>query len=172
MADPTPPSDDLEFGPSGYLPEKASKRARKIVLRAPLGVQWIVAAMVFGLVVLVAGLLFLRSSGPPDAPYVAVGTLPEIGDARLVADVDALVVTAGGPVQAFADATAQQLTYCAASRQVEAPDGRTWSLTGRGYGTASLGRHPLVVHDGMVYVDPTTTVPGPRPADDPRPPGC
>ncbi|MTV26636.1 hypothetical protein FTX61_14610 [Nitriliruptoraceae bacterium ZYF776] len=37
---PDDPQQTPEFGPSGYLPERASKRARKIVLRAPLGLQW------------------------------------------------------------------------------------------------------------------------------------
>ena len=161
-----------EFGPSGYLPEKASKRARKIVLRAPLGLQWIIASVLFGGVVLVAGLMFLTRSGPPAAPYVAAADLADVGDALLVADLDVLVVTAGGPIAAFADATALDLAYCDANRRIESGDGQVWGLTGRGYGVESLARHPATVHDGVVYVDPTTTVAGPTPASTTEAPAC
>lgn len=181
--DPDPsrgPSTDRDdrpaFGPSGYLPPRASARARKIVLRAPLGLQWVVGALVAGAIVVVAGVLFLRSSGPPAAPFVATVTLDDVDEAALLPELDALLVTAGGPAVAFADVTERELAWCAASRRVEGVvDGTpaTWHAgTGRGFGVTSLERHPVVVHEGLAYVDPTRRVSGPRPSDDAEDPGC
>jgi hypothetical protein len=166
-------SPDPSFGPSGYLPERAAKRARKIVLRAPLGLQWIVASVLAGVVVVVAGVLFLQRSGePPPAPWEPVGALEDVAPSRVVDDRDALVVAAGGRVRAFAGA-AGEVRYCEASNRLEAADGRVWNLTGRGFGgTASLREHPTHVQDGVVYLDPTRTVPGPTPSADPAEPAC
>lgn len=179
MSDPGTPSDaprrdrddDLEFGPSGYLPERASKRARKIVLRAPLGAQWIVAAVVAGLAVIVAGVLFLATAGdPPPEPWVAVGAVDELPQAAAATGLDILVVTAGGRIRAFADAI--DVRYCEPTNRLEAADGRVWSLTGRGLGSASLAEHPTLTQDGIAYVDPTRTSPGPDPDPEAVEPGC
>ena len=169
---PLPPPERPEFGPSGYLPERASKRARKIVLRAPLGLQWMIAAVVAGLAVVVAGVLFLRSSDvPPPEPWVAVGEVTSIGAADVIDDLDVLLVGAGGRLRAFADAA--EVSYCEPTNRLEASDGRVWNLTGRGFaGTASLGEHPSLVHDGTAYLDPTRTLPGPEPSDEVVEPAC
>lgn len=161
-----------EFGPSGYLPERAAKRARKIVLRAPLGLQWVVASLVAGLVVVVAGVLFLQRSGePPPAPWVEVGAVDELRPSRVDASTRLLMVTTGGRVRAFAPTG--DVAYCEVTNRLEAPDGRVWSLTGRGFGgVASLVEHPTVVHDGRVFVDPTATVLAPSPTDEEVEPGC
>src|SRR5690606_17036265 len=59
-------SERPDFGPSGYLPPRAARRARKIMLREPLGLQWAVAAVVAGLLVLLAGAGYLLwQSRPP-----------------------------------------------------------------------------------------------------------
>jgi hypothetical protein len=169
---PLPPDERPEFGPSGYLPERASKRARKIVLRAPLGLQWPIAAVVAGLAVIVAGVLFLRSGdAPPPEPWVAVGEVADIGAAQVVEDLDVLLVGAGGRLRAFAEAGG--VGYCEPNNRLETADGRVWNLTGRGLGgTASLAEHPSVVHDGTAYLDPSRTVDGPDPSDEPAEPGC
>lgn len=161
-----------EFGPSGYLPARAAQRARKIVLRAPLGAQWIVGAVVAGLVVVIAGVWFLvTSSDPPPEPWVGVGEVAEVGDAAHDPELAALLVGAGGRIRAFAEAT--DVSYCEASNRLEAPDGRIWSLTGRGLGgTASLEEHPTLVQDGVLYVDPTRTHTGPSPSEEPAEPSC
>jgi hypothetical protein len=163
---------DPSFGPSGYLPERAAKRARKIVLRAPLGLQWVIASAVAGVVVVVAGVLFLQRGGdPPPPPWRAVGTVADVAPTSALADLDALVVAAGGRVRAFAEA--DDVAYCAASNRLEASDGRVWLLTGRGLGgTTSLDEHPTLVQDGVVYVDPTRTTAGPAPSADPATPAC
>jgi hypothetical protein len=167
-----PEFDRPEFGPSGYLPERAAKRARKIVLRAPLGLQWVVASLVAGLVVVVAGVLFLqRGAEPPSAPWVAAGAVEQLHPARFEPTLEVLLVTGGGRVRALV--VTEEVAYCAASNRLEAPDGRVWSLTGRGFaGAASLEEHPTRLHDGQVYIDPTVSVPGPAPTGDEVAPGC
>lgn len=162
--------DDLEFGPSGYLPPKASARARKIVLRAPLGIQWVVGAVVAGIVVVVAGVLWWSQSGPPAAPFVATVAVAEVDGSVVLEDLDALVVTAGGPVVVFADAT--DLALCEANGRIEGRGGVWSASTGRGFGVESLARHPTLVHDGVLFVDPTTVVDGPTASSTVEPPGC
>lgn len=175
---PGPTRDDQrpEFGPGGYLPGRAAARARKIVLRAPLGLQWVVGALVAGVAVLVAGIAWWSSSGPPEEPFVATVAVADAGAAAELDGLDALLVTAGGTAAVFADAAALDLAWCPDSRRIEGTvDGRaaTWQAgTGRGYGVASLDRRPVVVHDGTAYVDPTRRVPGPRPAPDREPLAC
>lgn len=172
MPDETAP-DDVDFGPRGYLPGRAAKRARKIVLRAPMGLQWVVAAIVLGGVVLVAGWLLLTGSGdPPPPPFVPVEVTVDAGEAQVLAAHDALLTTVGRP-RAFADAAALGLAWCAPLRQVESDDGRVWSATGRGFdGVDSLALHPTSVYDGVLYLDPTRTVPGPPPTDEPAADTC
>ena len=169
---PSPPDGQPDFGPSGYLPDRAAQRARKIVLRAPLGIQWVIASLVAGVVVAVAGVWFLvASGGPPPEPWVAAGEVAALDAAVHDPQLDALLVTTGGRIRAFADA--DDVGYCADSNRLEAADGRVWSLTGRGLGgAASLEEHPTLVQDGVVYVDPSRTRPGPTPSDEPAEPGC
>ena len=172
MDDDRTPADELDFGPSGYLPERASKRARKIVLRAPLGAQWIVASLVAGVVVVIAGVLFLQqSSGAPSAPWIPVAEVAELELATPSADGRVLLVAGAGRVRAFADA--DSLAYCEPTNRLESGDGQVWTLTGRGLGgAASLDEHPTTIHDGTVYIDPSRVLPGPPASDEPAEPGC
>ena len=168
-----PSVPDPEFGPSGYLPERAAKRARKIVLRAPLGMQWIVGSLAAGAVVLVAGVLFLQSRDQaPPAPWVEVAAVEDLEVSAFDPDLDALIVAATGRVRVFAGAN--DVAYCVESNRLEQVDGDgIWSLTGRGLaGTSSLDEHPAQVSGGMLYVDPTRTTPAPPATDDPAEPGC
>ena len=153
--------EDPGFGPGGYLPDRAARRARKIMLRAPLGLQWIVASAVAGLVVLVAGVLFLRGADePPGEPFVAAADVAEVEPALDVADLGVLLVV-GGRVRAFPLDDAG-LLWCPDSGYIESASGRVWSPTGRALdGGESLASHPTVVHDGTVYVDPTHLLDGP-----------
>ena len=165
-------AEQPEFGPSGYLPERASKRARKIVLRAPLGAQWIVASLVAGVIVVVAGVWLLLTAGAaPEEPWVAVAEVEDIGRALAVPEREVLLVAGAGRVRAFADAG--DVAFCAESNRLESSDGHVWSLTGRGLGaTPSLSEHPTTLHERTVYLDPTVEVPGPEPSEDPVEPGC
>lgn len=164
--------DDPDFGPSGYLPPRASQRARKIILRAPLGLQWVVAAVVAGLVVLAAALVFFRaSSGPPASPYEPVGELAELPDlvVTTIAGEEVAVLTAGGRPRAFAVSDGPGgIRYCPGPNRLVADEGQVWLPTGRGLGGApSLDEHPAVTHDGILYVDVTRVAEGPPATDDP-----
>ncbi len=164
-------NDELDYGPRGYLPERASKRARKIVLRAPLGLQWVWASVAAGVVLLIAVLLFLRMVGtPPDEPWRAIGQVTDLPASQHLDDPPLLVVAAGGRIRAFADAS--DVAWCPASNRLESPDGRVWSLTGRGRGTESLTEHPTLVWRDTLYVDPTVTSSAPAPSADVIEPGC
>lgn len=160
------------FGPRGYLPERAARRARKIVLRAPLGLQWVLGALVAGAAVLVAGALLLgRGDEPPGPPWVAVGPVTELAAAAPDAATDLLLVAVGGRLRAFEapDGTA----YCPATNRLEHPDGRVWAVTGRGYGdTPSLVPAPTLGVAGIGYVDPTVRLPAPDPLPEDAAPGC
>jgi hypothetical protein len=161
-----------EFGPSGYLPDRAAQRARKIVLRAPLGMQWIVASLVAGVVVAVAGVMLLTGDDTPGDPWVEVGEAADVGTAMVDEQLDVLLV-GGGRIRAFTDAGDLGVRYCDASRRLEAPSGGVWSLTGRGLGgTPSLTEHPTLVRSGTLYLDPTRTTSAPAPSDDPVEPAC
>lgn len=170
--EPEPPASRPDFGPSGFLPSRAAARARKIVLRAPLGRAWIVASLVAGVVVAAAGLVFLATaSAPPGPPWVALGALEDLPDASRPTGSDVLVVTTGGRVRAFV--APPEVDLCPASGRLEAPDGRVWALTGRGAaGTPSLATRPTLVHRGTVHLDPTTLVEGPTPSAEPLEPAC
>ena len=175
MSDPQDDARDGSgpgFGPSGYLPDRAARRARKIVLRAPLGLQWVVASLVAGVVVLVAGALLLgRGGGVPDSPWVVLGPVDGLDAHAIHAPTGLLVVHVAGRVRAFA--APDGIGYCAASNRLEHPDGRVWALTGRGLGgTPSLVPVPTLTVSGVAYVDPTTTGTPLDPVDDVAVPGC
>lgn len=167
MPDQTPGDDRPDFGPSGYLPERASKRARKIVLRAPLGMQWIWGAVVVGIGVLVVGVIFLATrGGPPGPPFVELGVATELEDGVFdrTDDADEYLATTSGRLRIFhvPDEFAP-IEWCETSRQFEGPNG-TWTATGRGRGGApSLAEHPTVIVEGIAYWDPSATIPGPTP---------
>lgn len=166
------PAEQPEFGPGGYLPDRASRRARKIVLRAPMGIQWVIGSLVVGVVVAIAGWLALRDT-TPEAPYEQVPAAlvtAERGGVQLWdpagSETDAIVVTIGARTRVFAWPGGDLPSVCTASGLIEGLDGAAWRPTGRGLGgTASLDEHPLVINDGIVYADPTTTIEGP--ASDP-----
>ncbi|MEX0830962.1 MAG: hypothetical protein WD007_00030 [Nitriliruptoraceae bacterium] len=168
-----PEGESLDFGPSGYLPERASKRARKIILRAPLGLQWVIASLVAGVVLVIAGILFLqRGDAEPGAPWTRLASIDEVTASSFDPEHSALVVGAAGRIRVFAtdDGT---IAWCAASNRLETPDGRVWSLTGRGFGeTPSLDEHPTLVTGDTVYVNLTSVIAGPHPSPDPAVPGC
>lgn len=154
------PEERPEFGPRGYVPPQAAKRARKIVLREPMGLGWPVAAVAAGVLLGLLGLVYLLTqTGPPGPPFAAAGPLGAVdprGVTVLRADATpVLVVRAGGGVRAFLvpDAT---VAYCGASKRLEGDDGSVWTVDGRltGGPGPSLTPVPVQVHGGVVYADP------------------
>ena len=167
QSDPRP-----EFGPRGYLPDRAARRARKIILRAPLGLQWVVASLVAGAVLLVAGVLLLgRGSAEPPPPWVPLGPLGALEVSAIDPGSGLLVVTVAGRLRAFE--APEGVRYCSPSNRLEHPDGRVWALTGRGYaGTPSLVPVPTLTVAGQAYLDPTVRGEALAPLEDAATPGC
>jgi nitrite reductase/ring-hydroxylating ferredoxin subunit len=172
------PEEGPEFGPRGYVPPQAAKRARKIVLREPMGLGWPIAAVTAGVLLGLLGLVYLLTqTGPPGPPFATAGPLSGVdprGAAVLHADTTpVLVVRAGGGVRAFL-APEQTVAYCAASKRLEGDDGSVWTVDGRltGGPGASLTPIPVQVHDGVVYADPRHPVAPPPPAPAGAEPAC
>jgi len=167
QSDPRP-----EFGPRGYLPDRAARRARKIILRAPLGLQWVVASLVAGAVLLVAGVLLLgRGNAEPPPPWVSLGPLDALAISAIDPGSGLLVVTVADRLRAFE--APEGVRYCSPSNRLEHPDGRVWALTGRGYaGTPSLVPVPTLTVSGQAYLDPTVRGEALAPLEDAATPGC
>lgn len=167
-----------EYGPRGYLPERAAQRARKIVLREPMGLQWPVAAGVAAILVLVVGALFLATrTGPPGPPFVHAGPIQAIdprGAALVRLDgTEVLVLRGAGGVLAFA-APEAEVVWCGESGRLEAADGRVWRPDGRLVGGAGESLQPLraQAHAGELYIDPVTELAVPAPDPSAERPAC
>ncbi|QBI20600.1 hypothetical protein ER308_14225 [Egibacter rhizosphaerae] len=170
---------DPDFGPRGYLPPRAAARARKIILRGPLGLQWVVASVLTGLALVGVGIAYLTVQAlPPAAPYEPVAAIDEV-DPRGATTVpvgeeeeEVVLLRGGGSLRAFA-APDTAVHWCEESGRVEAADGRVWTRDGRRVGGqgASLGVLPVEVFDGDVFVDPTAPD-APEPGGDDQSPGC
>lgn len=167
-------NDEPEFGPGGYLPERAAKRARKIVLRAPLGLQWVIGAVVVGIIVVAVGVFYLTTLGsPPGEPYVEIGPVDALRPARFDEERSVLFLAASGPVRAFIVPEGTRPVWCVQSGRLESTSGRVWSPTGRALdGGDSLAEHPTLVVDGVVYLDPTRRLDPPAPEDRGVTPAC
>lgn len=161
MTTPAAGGGDPNFGPGGYLPPKAAHRARKIVLRGPMGVGWPLAAIVAAVVVLATGAAFLWfRARPPGPPFVLAAALTDIdasgGAVVPVGDEPILLVRAGGTLRAFA-APGFDVGWCPTSERLEQPStASVWALDGALLGGegGSLAPVRAVVHDADVYVDP------------------
>lgn len=146
--------DKPEFGPKGYLPERAAKRARKIMLREQMGLGWPLAAVLAALLVGAAGLWYVVSANrPPVDPFVAVGDLVDLAPGEAEVRREVLVVRTTASVSAFtADG---QVQWCQPSGRLEGAAGEVWAPDGRLVGGQgqSLAPLPVTIYDGVVYVD-------------------
>lgn len=169
-----------EFGPGGYLPPKASKRARKIVLREQMGFGWPLAAVGASLLVLIAGGAFLYlSTRPPSEPFLPVQLLAEVpadgiayGSTVDPPAAQAVLVRADGPLRAFQ--AEGEIQWCPESRRLETADA-AWTSDGRLVFGEGESLQPLrsVVYDGVIYVDfYSEPLPRPPPAPAGDPPVC
>ena len=145
---------------TAYLPPRAAK-ARKLILRSQLGRGWILASALFGLVILVAGVLFLTGDGHPGPPWVRVaavsalpaGTVTEVagpsGQVVVVDRRDGLraFLAPPGPCPVVADGAgfARPCT------------GQRWDASGAptgGRSSAALRAVPVAFARGDLYVRP------------------
>lgn len=170
--------DHGDYGPRGYLPERAAKRARKIVLREQLGVGWITASVIAGVLLLATGVAFVLSqTGPPGPPFVEAVALDEVSPsstARVEAAGTAVVIVrAGGGLRSYL-APAGAVRYCPDSGHLEGDDDSVWTREGRLIGGPgeSLEPVPAQAHAGTIYVDPSAPGPPPAPDDQGARPQC
>lgn len=169
-----------DYGPGGYLPPRAAQRARKIVLRERMGLQWPIAAIVAAAVVAAVGVVFLlRGAAPPQEPFVPVVRLttlePGAAETTAADGTEVLLVRAAGGVHAFVAPGRVEPRFCDASHRLEGGS-RVWTLEGRLVGGAadatSLARLPVTVFDGQVFVDPTSPRPPAGPSRTGESPRC
>jgi nitrite reductase/ring-hydroxylating ferredoxin subunit len=153
-------------GRVAYLPPRAAK-ARKLILRSQLGRGWIVASALFGLVILVAGVLFLTRDGRPGPPWVRVAPLSSLpaGAVTEVAGPGGLVVVVDrrdGELRAFLAPHGPCPVRAAGSGFARPCVGQRWDRTGapaseRRDGQEApppLRRVPVSFAGGDLYIDP------------------
>ncbi|HEX6262183.1 MAG TPA: hypothetical protein VF097_04975 [Actinomycetota bacterium] len=126
--------------------------------RGRLGLQWVIAPIVLGVILLAAGWLFLRGRepSPPWRPVTDVASLP-VGDGRETVPgvfvgrlsdgrVIAVAERAGCPLEPSEDGYAD----C---------EGATYGLDGLPKDRGDpLDLVPVRIHDGVLYADPSRRV--------------
>lgn len=167
-----------DYGPGGYLPDRAARRARKIVLREQMGLVWVIAAAVASVVVAgVGGFYLMLRAAPPQEPFVAVAGIerfdPRGAETATADGAEILVVRAGGGVRVFA-APEVDVAYCAESHRLEGADGSVWDVRGRRTGGDAASLRPLsgTAHDDVLYVNPEEALPAPEPTGADERPVC
>jgi hypothetical protein len=161
---PLPPGRD-PGGRVAYLPPKAA-RARKLILRSQLGRGWIVAAALFGVVILAAGALFLARAGRPGAPWIRVAPVSSLADGAVteVAGPAGQVVVADrrGPLRAFLALPGPCPMRAAGGGFARPCAGQRWDASGSPASELRDGQEappplrqvPAAVAGGDLYVDP------------------
>jgi hypothetical protein len=146
---------------TAYLPPRAAK-ARKLILRSQLGRGWIVTSVVFGLVILVAGGLYLARAGRPGPPWVRVAALAEL-PAGTVTEVPGpsgevvVVDRRGEELRAFLAAPGPCPMVAAGTGFARPCTGERWDAAGApaaGKAAPPLRRRPAVFARGDLYVLP------------------
>jgi hypothetical protein len=154
---------------TAYLPPRAA-RARKLILRSQLGRGWIVASVVFGLVILAAGGLYLARAGRPGPPWVRVAALEALpagavteapGASRTARQALAgqvvVVDRRGGELRAFLAAPGPCPVAAAGAGFARPCTGERWDADGTpaaGKTAPPLRRRPAVLARGDLYVLP------------------
>ena len=164
---PLPPGRD-PGGRVAYLPPRAA-RARKLILRSQLGRGWIVAAALFGLVILAAGALFLARQGRPGPPWVRVAPVSALPAGAVTetagpsgAGGQVVVVDRRGGLRAFLAAPASCPVRAAGSGFARPCTGQRWDAEGSPASDLRDGqeappplrRVPAAVAARDLYVDP------------------
>ena len=147
---------------TAYLPPRAAK-ARKLILRRRLGLGWILAAAVFGLVILVAGGLLVARGGRPGPPWARVApvaALPAGAVTEVPGPVGRVVVDRrGGQVRAFLVAPGRCPVEAAGAGFARRCAGERWTAAGAPAAGGEdapppLRRVPASFARGDLYVDP------------------
>jgi hypothetical protein len=164
---PLPPGRD-PGGRVAYLPPRAA-RARKLILRSQLGRGWIVAAALFGLVILAAGALFLARQGRPGPPWVRVAPVSALPAGAVTetagpsgAGGQVVVVDRRGGLRAFLAPPASCPVRAAGSGFARPCTGQRWDAEGSPASELRDGqeappplrRVPAAVAGRDLYVDP------------------
>jgi hypothetical protein len=145
---------------TAYLPPRAA-RARKLILRTQLGLPWVIAALAFAGLILLAGAYFLVQSGRPGPPWVRVGPASafqptsvlqiQAPDGRLV-----VVDRRDGLLRTFQAPDGPCAVEGAGDTGFSRPcTGQSWDADGvpTTPGAATLRRVPAQVARGDLYVD-------------------
>jgi hypothetical protein len=154
-------------GRVAYLPPRAA-RARKLILRTQLGRGWIVASALFGIVILVAGAVFLSRAGRPGPPWVRVAPISALppGSVTEVAGPAGRVVVVdrrGEELRAFLTVPGPCPVQAAAGGGFTRPcAGHDWDATGTPAARQDEGQRPppalspapISLASGQLYVDP------------------
>ena len=153
---------------TAYLPPRAAK-ARKLILRSQLGRGWIIASVVFGLVILAAGGLYLAKGGRPGPPWVRVAALEALpADAvtqvpgasrsarQALAGQVVVVDRRGGELRAFLAAPGPCPVVAAGAGFARPCTGERWDADGTPAAAAGapLRRRPAAFARGDLYVLP------------------
>jgi hypothetical protein len=162
---PLPPGRD-PGGRVAYLPPRAA-RARKLILRSQLGRAWIVAAALFGVVILAAGILFLARQGRPGPPWVLVAPLSAAPAGAVTEtagpDGQVVVVDRRGELRAFLAPPGPCPVRAAGSGFARPCAGQRWDAEGSpaselrdgAEAPPPLRRVPAAVAGGDLYVNPS-----------------
>jgi hypothetical protein len=153
-ARPQPPP-----GRVAWLPPRAA-RARKLILRTRLGLPWILAALAFAALILVAGGVLLVRSGRPADPWVRLGPVAAFPAGQVsqapAPDGRALVVDRrDAGLRVFLAEPGPCPVQAAGAGFARPCQGRRWDGEGRPAGAGpALRRVPVQLAHGDLYVDP------------------
>jgi hypothetical protein len=164
--DPPPPRPGRDPGGKlAYLPPRAAK-ARKLILRSQLGRGWIVASALFGLVILVAGALFLARQGRPGPPWVRVAPVSALPAGAVTETAGpagrVVVVDRRSDLRAFLAPPGACPVRGAGSGFARPCAGQRWDASGSPASELRDGQEappplrqvPVAVAGGDLYVDP------------------
>jgi hypothetical protein len=138
----------------GYLPRKAADR--KLIIRAQLGLPWVLAALGAALLLALAAVAFVASRpgrpGRPNADQGPLNAYPEQGVLPLRDRTGWLDRRTG------LAAVAGPLAFCPADGGWVSPQGKRYDSDGRADDGRGLTLWAVKAASGHLYVDPTRTV--------------
>jgi hypothetical protein len=143
-----------------WLPPRAA-RARKLILRTQLGLPWLVAALAFAALILVAGSLLLLRSGSPGAPWVQAGRADAypVGAVTQAPGPDGQVLVVdrrGGAVRVLLAEPGPCPVVADSTGYARPCQGRRWDAGGAPAGGAGAPLRSVRAQltGGALYVDP------------------